>query len=118
MNKNSATNSDINKKAMIKALNDTLGVVTPACESVGICRQTHYRWLKEDENYKLDCENIIEKQIDFVESKLFENINSGDTTSVIFYLKTRAKKRGYIERNEIDISSNNKPLPPITWEDE
>jgi transcriptional regulator of acetoin/glycerol metabolism len=42
------TSSDIHKKAMLDALEKTLGVVTSACKSVDIARQTHYRWLQED----------------------------------------------------------------------
>lgn len=102
MNKSSATNKDAIKNQMIEALKKTLGVVTPACEIVGIARSTHYRWITEDEDYKKSVEELLDFQIDFVESKLFENINNGDTTSTIFYLKTKGKKRGYIERQEID----------------
>lgn len=114
------TNSDINKKAMIEALKKSLGVVKTACEAVRISRQTHYRWLEEDPDYKQATEDIGEEAIDFVESQLFEKIkgitvsNSDDDqgkskvytvppsdTAIIFYLKTKGKKRGYIERTEL-----------------
>jgi len=36
------------KKAMVEALTKALGIVKMACESVGISRQTHYNWLKDD----------------------------------------------------------------------
>lgn len=113
------TNSDINKKGMIAALQKSLGVVKAACEVVGISRQTHYRWLEEDPEYKLAVEDVGEEAIDFAESKLFEKISgisvasSNDEegkpkvytvppsdTAIIFYLKTKGKKRGYIERTE------------------
>ena len=104
------TKTNAKKKAMIEALKKTLGIVTPACEIVGIDRCTHYEWIKVDELYKksvLDIENIA---LDFAESKLHAQIKSGDTTAIIFYLKTRGKKRGYIEKSEIDHTTNGKDL--------
>ena len=115
MNNNSATNSDTNKKAMIKALHDTVGVVSPACEAVGIHRSTHYRWLEEDEEYRKEVESVQEFQLDFVESKLFENISKNDTTATIFYLKTRGRKRGYIEKQDIDQNIKFTGIKPIEW---
>jgi len=32
---------------------------------------------------------------------LFENIRDGKTSETIFYLKTKGKNRGYVERQEI-----------------
>lgn len=116
------TNSDIIKKAMIEALKKSLGIVSTACESVDISRQTHYRWLSEDPEYKEQVDNITEAAIDFVESKLFEKIEgvtvqtlnskgqpvvydqTPSDTAIIFYLKTKAKKRGYIEKQEVEQS--------------
>ncbi len=108
MNKVSKTNNDSIKKKMLKALKETLGIVSQACEMVGISRNTHYVWIKDDIQYKTEVDELLEFQMDFVESKLFENINNGDVPSTIFYLKTKAKTRGYIEKQEIDLTSNGK----------
>lgn len=102
MNKVSKTNNDSIKKQMITALKETLGVVSPACEMVGISRNTHYVWMKDDIEYKLSVDDLLEFQLDFVESKLFENINNSDVPSTIFYLKTKGKNRGYIEKQYIE----------------
>jgi hypothetical protein len=118
MNKVSSTNNDTIKKQMLEALKETLGVVSPACEMVGVSRNTHYVWMKDDPEYKEAVDYLLDFQIDFVESKLFENINNGDTGSTIFYLKTKAKHRGYVERQEIDHTTKGEKItPPIQWVD-
>ena len=40
------------KAAMLKALEKNLGIVTESCRVVGISRQTHYNWIKDDKDYK------------------------------------------------------------------
>lgn len=95
----SSTNIDIHKKAMIEALTKSLGVVTSACKKVGIDRQTHYNWYNKDPEYKEAVDSIQDVAIDFVESSLHKSIQEGNVTAQIFYLKTKGKKRGYIESN-------------------
>jgi hypothetical protein len=95
------TKSDINKKAMISALEKSLGVVTSACKNVGISRETHYKWLREDESYKDAVDDLENVALDFAESQLHKQISGGNPTSTIFYLKTKGKRRGYVERQEI-----------------
>jgi hypothetical protein len=89
------------KKAMLEALEKSLGVVTTAAKAVGIDRSTHYEWLKTDEKYKEAVEAIGDVALDFAESQLHKQMQTGDTTACIFYLKTKGKKRGYVERQEI-----------------
>ena len=90
------TKNDTIKKAMIEALTKSLGVVTLACKEVGISRETHYRWLTEDENYKKAVDDLADVALDFAEAKLHKQIEKEDTVATIFYLKTKGKKRGYI----------------------
>lgn len=105
------THQDIQKKAMIEALEKSLGVVTTACKSVGIARSTHYEWYASDEDYKKAVDSVADIALDFAESKLHKNIENGDTTATIFYLKTKGKKRGYIERVEQEITGDMN----LTW---
>ena len=83
-----ANTSEHIKKQLIEALQKSLGVVSTACKVVGISRTTYYQYLKDDEDFKSQVENIEEEAIDFVESKLFEQIQDNNTTATIFYLKT------------------------------
>jgi len=89
---------------MIDALTKCLGIVTKACEVVGISRQTHYNWYNNDPEYKSAVDDIGDIALDFAESMLHQQIKEKDTTAIIFYLKTKGKKRGYIERSELDIA--------------
>ena len=98
------------KKAMIAALEKSLGIVTTACKNVGIDRRTHYRWLKDDQDYKEAVESVEDIALDFAESQLHKQIKDGNPTSTIFYLKTKAKRRGYIERQEIHQETTFKSL--------
>ena len=100
-NKRQMTKSDINKKAMIAALEKSLGIVTSACKIVGISRNTFYNYCKDDEVFKTKVDDIENIALDFAESKLHNMIAAENTAAVIFYLKTKGKKRGYIERNEV-----------------
>ena len=75
--------------------------ISATCNALGISRQTYYNWLKNDEDLKIEIEDSKEAVLDNVESKLLSAINDGNITAIIFYLKTKGKHRGYIERNEI-----------------
>lgn len=90
------------KKAMLSALRSTLGVVSPALEKADVGRVTYYKWLKIDEDFKKEVEAVSELALDFAESKLHRLIKDEIPSAVFFYLKTKGKGRGYIERQEID----------------
>ena len=92
------------KKDMIEALKLTLWVVTSAAQKANVWRTTHYEWLEQDPEYAKEVASVADMAIDFVESQLFSQIKDKDTTATIFYLKTKAKKRGYIEKQEMEVS--------------
>ena len=89
------------KKAIIEALEKSLGVVTTSCKKVGIGRTQFYHWLKEDDDFRYEVEDIQNVALDFAESQLHKQIGEGNTSATIFYLKTKGKNRGYVERQEI-----------------
>lgn len=116
---------DTIKEKILQALEDKMGIVSEACKSIGFARSTFYKWLNEDSEFKAAVDEIQDVALDYVESKLFEKI-SGVTvkgkgqseegepdvvydlppsdTAIIFYLKTKGKRRGYIEKTEQDIN--------------
>ena len=107
--------TDTKKAALIKALESSLGVVTTACKAVGVSRDTHYRWLKEDPGYATAVHDITEVAVDFAETHLHKLIQEGNPAATIFFLKTKGKRRGYVETQ--DITTDGKPLTRPTWFD-
>ena len=93
------------KETLLIALNEQLGNVSSACKAVNCQRDAYYVLYARDEDFKKQADDVINIAIDFVENKLMKQINTGDTTAIIFYLKTIGKRRGYIEKNEVSLSS-------------
>ena len=110
-------NIDNYKKQMIEALKQSNGVVTTAIQSVKMHRSTFYNWMKEDEDFKQEVDDIRESALDFVESKMFERIENGSDTMIIFFLKTQGKKRGYIERTQLDVHNTAPDFSGLTTDD-
>jgi len=92
------------KKAMLEALEKSMGIVTTASKAVGIDRQTHYNWMKEDEQYAEAVSSLEDIVLDFAESSLYKQVKEGNPTSTIFLLKTKGKRRGYIEKTQVELS--------------
>ena len=88
------------KKALLDALEKSLGVVTTACKKVGIGRTTYYDWYNTDPEFKKKVDDLQNVALDFAESQLHRQIAENSTSATIFYLKTKGKKRGYVERQE------------------
>jgi hypothetical protein len=96
----------LKKEQLLEALTKSLGIVSTACLSVGVSRTTYYKYYNDDEQFKSQVDDISDIAIDFAESQLFELIKGGNITAVIFYLKTKGKKRGYVEKQELDLGNN------------
>ena len=91
------------KRRVLEALDKSLGIVTTACARAGVSQTQFYEWKRTDAEFAEAVKAIDNKQLDFVESKLFDNINKNDTQSILFYLRTKGKSRGYTERTELQV---------------
>lgn len=94
------------KRQMLVALEQNLCVVSTAAREVGITRKTHYDWMKKDSRYKAEVEDLENVTLDFAESELHRQIKDGNTTATIFLLKTKGKKRGYIEKQITEVQGD------------
>lgn len=90
------------RKDFIKVFRATLGNVTGTCRKMGVDVTTYYKWLDKFPEFRAECEQIKEQEVgDYIENALKLRIDAGDTTAIIFALKTRYKSRGYVERQEV-----------------
>jgi hypothetical protein len=94
---------DISKEAFIIAYKENFGNITIACESAGVGRGQYKAWCDKDPEFRQRLAEIEPEEImlDFGEHKLMERIAKGDTLATMFLLKTKGKRRGYIERQEV-----------------
>ena len=94
---------DITKEAFIIAYRENFGNITIACHACGISRTMYQNWMKNDNEFKKALAEIEpeELMLDWGEHKLMERITKGDTLATMFLLKTKGKRRGYIEKTEV-----------------
>ena len=97
----------INKKMMLQALENTLGVVTTALKSTGLSRTNYYKWLKEDEEFAKEVKEIDVISKDFIKSKYYECVKDKVPSVVIHAAKTQL---GWNEMNKLDVTSGEEPI--------
>jgi len=99
------------KELFLVLLQKHLGLVTPTCKEMKMNRGTFYDWCKSDPAFKAAVTDIDEVTLDFVEGKLLENVGNNDNVAITFYMKYKARQRGYNDR--LDITTNGKDITEI-----
>jgi transposase-like protein len=86
---------------MVRALEESKGLIAPAARALGCSRDTIRTYIDEYSavaQAKLDQEEAVK---DMAENALYAAILRGEAWAICFYLKCRAKDRGYVERAEL-----------------
>ena len=89
------------QEQMIKALEESKGLIAPAARALGCSRDTIRTYLEEYTavaQAKLDQREAV---TDMAENALYAAILRGEAWAICFYLKCMAKDRGYVEKAEI-----------------
>ena len=84
-----------------KALVASRGIQSVAAQSLGISRPAIHKRIKSNERLQAVMAAQYERNIDYVESKLWQNIDGNHPSSIMFYLKCQGKQRGWIDRVEV-----------------
>ena len=91
---------------MVAAIKGSGGFVTEIARRLGCSRSTVYRYKTR---YSVIAEAIFEEKehlLDTAESALLKQVNGGNITAIIFYLKTQGYGRAYGDRSKLDIDGN------------
>ena len=117
-----------------KIANSCGGILSDIAAHIGVDRVTVYAWCNDDPEFKQALEDSRERFLDLAESNLrklvagvpaIEKDENGEKrfagwierpseTAIIFTLKTRGKKRGYVERQEVTGADGAELIPPRT----
>jgi len=103
------------KRLLLIALEKTLGIVTPACQEVGISRDRFYKYYNEDPEFKRKVDELNQVTLDFVENQLLKKIKDGSEKSIMFYMRYKGKKRGYVDN--LDITSGGDKIFQVIYVD-
>jgi len=100
----------------IAAIPGTGGIITKIAERVGCAWHTAKKYITEystvAEVYQDECERVL----DVGETRLIEAVDGGEPWAVKFFLSTKGKHRGYVERSEY-TGADGGPIVVVNWED-
>lgn len=83
------------KKEMKEALLNNNGFIINAAQDLGISRQTLAKYIEADDDLQETLKEAKESIKDIAEGQLLKNIKEGKETSLLFFMKTKMKDRGY-----------------------
>jgi len=90
------------QEQVAQAVTEAGGTLTAAALKLGCARCTVHEYIERYPALRDVLSEARESSVDLAESKLIEAVEAGNITAIIFFLKTRGKSRGYIERSEHD----------------
>ena len=101
MGKGNGFKNGITAEQAIKAAESSKGFVTVIADRLGVTPSYVYQLQKKFPTFRQAILDQREMMKDNAEGKLQSLINQENPTAIIFYLKTQAKDRGYVERQEV-----------------
>src|SRR5205085_1425520 len=89
------------KTALIEALREADGNMATVARKFNCHRSLVWHHVDRDDELRELCDQLTETFIDEAESQLYKHIREGNVVATIFFLKTKARHRGYSERLEL-----------------
>lgn len=98
---------EVTNDEIAEALRNTNGLIASAAvwlkehKGAVIDRSTISKRIKKSEELQDVLDDVTENTLDFAEGSLFNFMKAGNLSAIMFYLKCKGKKRGYVERQEV-----------------
>lgn len=100
---------------MTEALRESRGFVSAAARRLACDAQTVYNYMERYPELKEIRKEAKEAEKDLAEMMLGKMIRDGQFPATCFFLKTQARDRGYVERQEHEISGNDSRPVKVTF---
>ncbi len=94
----------IGRREMAEALVKARGLQTVAAEMLGCSWQTVRTYVQKYPECAEALEVANTALGDLAETKLVDNISTGDQRAIEFYLKSKHKQRGYADKTQVELT--------------
>jgi hypothetical protein len=103
--------SHVLKRELLDVMQQNGGMSYASAKAIGVPYKTVHYWMQNDPDFMKEYEEIKERILDRMEMELIQRatMNKDRDACLLFYLKTRGKHRGYVERTET-TGANGAPL--------
>jgi hypothetical protein len=108
---------DFSKKKILAAIKDSGGITSNIADKLHCEWHTANKYVNRYAETKLAFNNECESLLDNAENVLYNLVAGGDFSAVKFLLSTKGKKRGYVEKSELETSQNIVVTKGISIED-
>ena len=95
-----------------EAIRNAGGFITVAAKQLGMSHPALSKRVKNSETLQQVLNETKEQYLDLAESQLIKAVKDRESWAICFYLKCKGKKRGYIEKQELDHSSSDGSMSP------
>ena len=95
----------ITKEKFKEALKGTGGIMIKIADRLQVSRQAVYDFCKRYADMEKARQSEEEKILDIGENSLFAKAKAGEPWAVKMLLSTKGKKRGYVEKKELQVDA-------------
>ena len=112
-------NGKYTAEQFIKAIPGSGGIITKIAERVGCTWHTARRYIEKHPTVLQAYTDEKEKVIDLAETTVMKAMSEGDVGTARWYLATKGRDRGYVERRQHEHSGpEGGPIVIVNWDDE